>query len=188
MEDPFSESSLIPGNVAVMSEDSPAAIGAGCGATSATASDAAGSNIANNAICHSRYPSGEMRTVRVKGGTETLYDRQASLKEVCEGFGAPEGLHLTAGMSCALIAAAAVWGGPQVNAGASALCDSTAIVDGYDSGGLVGLSSSVAQEKACGYFSDVFAGGAWSPPARHRRPAPARLLSASSPTKRSPRF
>jgi hypothetical protein len=157
----FSEYSLIPGDVAVMAEDSSAAIGAGCSETSATASEGGlGSKVDSDAICMSRYPSGQIRDVSVKGGSERIYDRQASLENVCAGFGAPEDLQLTAGMSCALIAAAAVWGGPEVNAGSSELCDTTAIVEGYDSGGWVGVSSSVAEEKACGYFSDVFAGGA----------------------------
>jgi hypothetical protein len=147
--------------VAVLAAYTATATAAGCGATSATAGDqGGGSNVDSDAICNSRYPSGQIHTVGVRGGTETVYDRQASLEDVCAGFGAPEGLKLTPGMSCALIAAAAVWGGPAVNAGSSDLCDSTAIVDGYASGGWAGASSSAAEEEACGYFSDVFAGGA----------------------------
>jgi len=157
----FSAYSLIPGDVAVMAEDTSAAIRSGCSATRATASDAGlGSNVDTDAICNSRYPSGQIRSVDVKGGTETIYDRQASLRTVCAGFGAPDDLRLTPGMSCALIAAAAVWGGPGVNAGASELCDTTAIVQGYSSKGWVGVASAAAEEKACGYFSEVFAGGA----------------------------
>jgi hypothetical protein len=157
----FSEYSLIPGEVAVMAQDPSTAVGEGCTTTSATG--VVGETAAqadSDAICNSRYPSGQIQTVSVKGGTDTIYDRQASLETICAGFGAPEGLHLTPGMSCALIAAVAVWAGPEVNAGSSKLCDTTAIVEGYESGGWAGVSSSVAQEKACGYFSDVFAGGA----------------------------
>jgi len=157
----YSEYALIPGDFTVMAQDAAGAISAGCKSTPATASVAGGaSRVSTDAICNARYPSGRQRTVRVKGGTETIFDRQASLERVCLGFGAPEGLKLTPGMSCALIAAAATWGGPAVNAGTSSLCDTATVVAGYNSGGWAGVTSSLAESKACGYFSDVFAGGA----------------------------
>lgn len=156
----YSESNLIPGDVAVLAADSAVAVNAGCKllkAPSGNSGDASKTSVAE--ICNSRYPSGQTHTVKVRGGTNTVYDRQASLEQVCLGFGAPEGLQLTPGMSCALIAAAATYGGPAVNAGTSKLCDTTAIASGYESDGWAGVSSSLASDKACGYFSDVFAGG-----------------------------
>lgn len=105
--------------------------------------------------CMSRYPSGSRHTRHVFGGTETNYDRQDSLYEVCTGFGAPEGLHLTQSMQCALIAAAATYGGPVVNAGVSLGCNTGSIASGFSSGRWLGAASGVA----CGYFSTVFATG-----------------------------
>ena len=160
--DCFSESSLIPGNVPFLAAEPAVAIDYGCHAPKSRGG--APRNVAQtpspDAVCNARYPSGRSATTTVSGGHQTVYDRQASLEHVCAGFGAPEDLQLTAGMSCALIAAAATYGGPAVDAGSDKLCDTTAIVSGYRSGGWEGASSSVAEEKACGYFSDVFAGGA----------------------------
>ena len=107
--------------------------------------------------CIPRYPSGLQKTKNVFGGKETLYDRQSSLYHVCEGFGAPESFHftLTPTMQCALIAAAATYGGPVGNAGASRGCDLVNVASALSSGHWLGAASS----KACGYFSDIFAGG-----------------------------
>jgi hypothetical protein len=107
--------------------------------------------------CISRYPSSIQKTVKIFGGTRTLYDRQASLLHVCSGFGAPDqsGFKLTPSMQCAMIAAAATYGGPVVNAGANAGCASGSIVGAYNSGHWLGAVAGVG----CGYFSDIFAGG-----------------------------
>jgi len=107
--------------------------------------------------CISRYPSGKQKTRHVFGGSETDYDRQSSLYHVCEGFGAPDAFHftLTPTMQCALIAAAATYGGPIVNVGVSRGCDLVSIASALGSGNWLGAVSG----KACGYFSDVFAGG-----------------------------
>jgi len=107
--------------------------------------------------CILRYPSGVQRTTKISGGAQTLYDRQASLYQVCEGFGAPEhvGFTLTPSMQCALIAAAATYGGPVVNAGVSRGCDAGSIYNAYRSGDWLGAAKSYG----CGYFSTIFAGG-----------------------------
>jgi hypothetical protein len=106
-------------------------------------------------LCIARFPSGIQRTYHVFGGTETRYDRQSSLFHVCEGFGVPEGFQLTPEMQCALIAAAATFGGPVVSAGTSGGCDLVGIASAYSSGRWLGAAAS----KACGFFSDVFATG-----------------------------
>jgi len=108
-------------------------------------------------VCRLRYPSGIERTTKIRFGRQTLFDRQASLYQVCSGFGAPDhvGFKLTPAMQCALIAAAATYGGPVVNKGVSTGCTGGDIVNAYSSGDWLGAVTSYG----CGYFSDIFAGG-----------------------------
>jgi hypothetical protein len=105
--------------------------------------------------CIARYPSGLQKTKHIFGGSETLYDRQSSLLHVCAGFGAPEGVSLSSSMQCALIAAAATYGGPVVNAGVSAGCNTGSIASSLGSSHWLGAASGIA----CGYFSTIFATG-----------------------------
>ena len=108
--------------------------------------------------CSTRYPGGgRQRTKKTFGGTQTLFDREASLFHVCEGFGAPDrqGFKLTETMKCAIIAAAATYGGPAVNKGVSRACDAAEIARNLSSGHWLGAAQSIG----CGYFSDIFAGG-----------------------------
>ena len=106
--------------------------------------------------CQTRFPSGQITDSKFLGGSRRVFDRQASLYQVCEGFGAPESLKvkLTTAQKCALIAAFAVWGGPSVDAAdVSHVCGAVGVISAYRSGGWLGAAKSFA----CGFFSDIFA-------------------------------
>ena len=106
--------------------------------------------------CTSRYPSGVRNTTKGSITTTTSFDRQASLYSVCEGFGVPTtgGFQLTPTMQCAIIAAAAAYGGgPVVSQGVSDGCEAGEIAEHLQSGRWLGGVASLG----CGFFSDVFA-------------------------------
>ena len=106
--------------------------------------------------CVASYPNTRTITTDQFGGEKKVYDRAASLYQVCAGFGAPEALDLTPGMKCALIGAAATFAPPAVSSGADLACETTAVVNAYRSGDWAGYAAG----QACGYFSKVFAGAA----------------------------
>jgi hypothetical protein len=102
-------------------------------------------------VCIQAYPEGNQHTQ----GKVTVWDRQLSLRQVCDGsFGAPEGLILSAPMRCALIAAAATYGGPVGLTVAHRLCDATEVSNAYLSKDWLGYS----RDKGCEYFSEIFGG------------------------------
>jgi len=105
--------------------------------------------------CATAYPKFKSTTRKALGGKRTVYNRAASLDLVCGGFGAPEDLKLTPEMECALVAAAATFGGPPLGVNASRACDALAYADAFRTGNWLGAVAG----QACGYFSDVFAGG-----------------------------
>jgi hypothetical protein len=104
--------------------------------------------------CLLRYPSGLQKAV----GRTTLFDRQASLYQVCAGFGAPVSVTLTPAMKCAIIAAAATYAGAVVNAGVSKGCAAADIAAAFRSGRWLNAVRQGLKGTACGYFSDIFAG------------------------------
>jgi hypothetical protein len=106
-------------------------------------------------VCRPLGEAGETSYHHVTGGSRTTYDREASLFHVCEGFGAPDDVHFSPQMKCALLAAAATFGGPPVNVATDRLCDAVAIGDAYRSGNWLGAAAG----HTCGYFAEVFAGG-----------------------------
>lgn len=106
--------------------------------------------------CVASYPNTRTITTDQFGGEKKVFDRAASLYQVCAGFGAPEALELTPAMKCALIGAAATFGPPAVGSGAKLACETTAIVNAYRSGDWAGYAAG----QACGYFSEAFAGAA----------------------------
>lgn len=103
-------------------------------------------------VCLSTYGAGNQKVV----GKQTVYDRSASLYQVCEGFGAPDkdGFHLTPTMQCAIIAAVATFGGPVVNVGVATGCGGGDVYGSFQAHKWLGLAKGVA----CGYFGDIFAG------------------------------
>jgi hypothetical protein len=105
--------------------------------------------------CLAIYGSGSQATHGIFGGTETDYDRTASLYQQCEGFGAPAGLNLSPEMKCALIAAAASYAGFPTNQAVKSACDALGVVDSIANGGW--LSS--GEDYACGLFAEAFATG-----------------------------
>ena len=126
--------------------DPPGALDAGCNSP-------AGVSGAHDALCRHQYPHGQQKTT----SHVTVDDQEFSLFEVCEGFGAPEGLLLTPPMKCAIIAAGAEFVGVRdVRDDVESLCKATDVVDAYQSGNWLGAAAG----KACGYFSDIFAVGA----------------------------
>jgi hypothetical protein len=104
--------------------------------------------------CIGAFAGGHRTTSKKLGGEETVFDRTESLYQVCAGFGAPEGLDLSPEMKCSLIAAAATFAGGPVSHGVDTACDTLAIADALQTGDWLGVSAG----KACGYFSEVFAG------------------------------
>ncbi len=111
--------------------------------------------ISNLSPCMEMYPNGFQSSTDIFGGTEMNWDREASLYQVCEGFGAPEGLSLSPSMQCALIAAAATYGGPVISEGISRGCQAGSIISDLESGQYLNGAASVA----CDYFGQVFATG-----------------------------
>lgn len=102
-------------------------------------------------VCFQAYGPGTQSTI----GGKTVYDRAASLYQACEGFGLDSsGFHLTPAMQCAIIAAAATYGGPVASAGVATGCSAGHVYDAYKSHNWLGL----AKTAACGYFGDIFAG------------------------------
>jgi hypothetical protein len=106
--------------------------------------------------CRSRYPAGQVTESKFLRGTRQVFDREAGLYQVCEGFGAPDtaGFTLTPTQQCAIIAAAATFRGPVVSAGVSHGCEAGEIVTDFRGHHWLGL----AKDVGCGYFSDIFAG------------------------------
>lgn len=110
------------------------------------------------------YASGTITDSKLLAGTGTrrLFDRNASIYQVCSGFGAPDtsGFHLTAGMQCALVAAAATYAGPPLTMGIDHVCSAQGIASAFADGGWLNGLKQTVESTACGWFSDVFAGGA----------------------------
>jgi hypothetical protein len=104
--------------------------------------------------CVGAFSGGRRKTTGKLGGKETVFDRTESLYQVCAGFGAPEGLDLSPEMKCALIAAAATFAAGPISHGVDQACDALSVADALQSGNWLGAAAS----KACGYFSEVFAG------------------------------
>jgi len=104
--------------------------------------------------CISSFSGGRRKTLGKFKGKETVYDRTESLYQVCAGFGAPQGLDLSPQMKCALIGAAATFAGGPISRGVDTACDTLSMAEALQSGDWLG----VAAGKACGYFSEVFAG------------------------------
>lgn len=105
--------------------------------------------------CVTAYPTTSQHSKKIFGGHEEVYDRAASLYQVCAGFGTPEGLDLSPEMKCALVAAAATFGGPPLSIRADQACNAISFANAYRSGDWVGAVGGTA----CGYFGQVFAGG-----------------------------
>jgi hypothetical protein len=101
------------------------------------------------------YPPGHRLTKKFFGGHQEIYDRAESLFQVCAGFGAPEGLNLSPEMKCALIAAGATFAGAPIAGETNTACNTVDIVNGMSNGDWLGPAAGLA----CGYFSDIFAGG-----------------------------
>lgn len=106
--------------------------------------------------CVESYKGGKRHSKKKVGGSETVFDRTESQYQVCAGFGAPEGLDLTPEMKCALIAAGATFAGGPVAGQVNTACNTLEIANALQTGDWLGPVAS----QACGYFSDVFAGGA----------------------------
>lgn len=105
--------------------------------------------------CLTRYVNSGTQTTRsILGGRETKFDRRASLYQVCEGWGMPEGIKLTPEMQCALIAAAATYGGPPIGYTVSRACDALGLAAGAIKRDWLGVATS----KACGLMAEAFAG------------------------------
>jgi von Willebrand factor type A domain len=105
--------------------------------------------------CITAYPNTRRHSKKIFGGHEEIYDRAASLYNVCAGFGAPEDLSYSPEMKCALVAAAATFAPPPTSIYADQACDAIGIAEAYRTGNWLGYAGG----KACGFFSEVFAGG-----------------------------
>lgn len=107
-------------------------------------------------ICLSAYRNGgTQRTHSIFGGSETIYDRTASVYQVCGGFGAPDSMQYSPAMQCALIAAVATYGGPVVNKGVAWGCTAGSVIEDFRQGDWLGAAAGFA----CGFFAEVFAEG-----------------------------
>ena len=106
--------------------------------------------------CITAYPHIQLSSKKIFGGHEEIYDRAASLYNVCAGFGAPEGLNFSPEMKCALVAAAATFGGPPLSFSAEKACNVLSYAEAFRTGNWLGAAAG----EACGYFGDTFAGAA----------------------------
>ena len=107
--------------------------------------------------CAEAYPGAEQHSTDQFGGHQTNANRQMSLYQVvCGDFGAPAGLNFSPAMKCALIAAAATYGGPEVSIPTNRACRGADILEAFQSNDWLGYATG----EACGFFSDVFATGA----------------------------
>ncbi len=107
--------------------------------------------------CLPAFPGGKQQTKKVFGGTQTNYDRAASLFDVCAGFGAPEDLQLTLSQKCAMITATAIAVGGHAGplAGLDTLCGGADTLNELASGNWAGAAGS----RACEYFGVVLGTG-----------------------------
>jgi von Willebrand factor type A domain len=106
--------------------------------------------------CIETYSTWPPKKVKKRFGEESIFDRSTSLFYVCAGWGAPD-LDYTPTMECALIAAAATFGGPPVKTAKKVIrraCDVVSVADAYRTGNWLGIPKG----KACGFFADVVAG------------------------------
>jgi hypothetical protein len=114
-----------------------------------------GSTAARSDVCQPLGHQEQTSRSHVIGGSRTTYNRAGSLFHICEGFGAPDKVNFSPAMKCAILAAAATFGGPGINVATNRLCSAVSIVDDLRSGNWLGIPSGAA----CGYFADIFAGG-----------------------------
>lgn len=122
------------------------------GCTSTTAGDAIAAE--HDRICAAAFP--DQSSQQVDGAT--VYDRSASLFQVCEGFGS-DGVAYDASMSCAvvgLIASEVGSRGEAVNLNTVAgLCDADSVVHSLQTGDW----ASAAGEAGCQVIGGIFAEG-----------------------------
>jgi hypothetical protein len=104
--------------------------------------------------CITVYGSGVQTTHNIFGGSETDYDRTASLFQQCEGFGSPDDREYSPEMKCALIAATGIVMGYPANVTTKDACDALGFADAVANGGWV----SAAGGWACDLLSEAFAG------------------------------
>lgn len=102
--------------------------------------------------CLERYPSGSSSTVETWYGSVTTYDQEASLFQVCEGFGTQESI-MTAAQKCAVIAAGATFLSGPVGS-IAVVCTTIDVLHAFETGDWIGLGKSVV----CGKFAPIFAG------------------------------
>ncbi len=107
--------------------------------------------------CFEVYGSGAMRSKKVFGGSETNFDRDASLYQVCAGFGSPEDFTWSTSTKCAFISAATVLAGGKLADPAlrsfDLLCSTAEVTTALAAGDYGGL----AKDEACELFGSLFA-------------------------------
>lgn len=101
---------------------------------------------ATQKVCVAAYPNAN----RVTDGGTTLFNRQASVREVdCNGFGGDAGFHVDGGIVCALTAAAIGPGFDKLSLFLDGSCSGAALAASHDVGIVAGA--------ACGMLSDLLA-------------------------------
>jgi hypothetical protein len=105
-------------------------------------------------VCFAAYGAGHQQTHSIFGGEETRYDRNASLLQQCEGFGAPDGLTYSPALKCAIVAMAVDAAAPHVGAGN--LCDAAGFAEQIGRGDWLGAAGGLG----CAFFGEVFSVGA----------------------------
>ncbi len=88
--------------------------------------------------------------------TYRTYDRVSSIWLVCTGFGAPEGLKLTTGMQCALLAAAASYAPMPGGETAKIACAAEEVKHALETGNWAGPAKGLG----CEFFGTILAGTA----------------------------
>jgi hypothetical protein len=97
-------------------------------------------------VCVTAYPNAN----RVTRGGVTLFNRQASVREVdCNGFGGDVNFHVDGGIVCALTAAAIGRGFDRLSLFVDGSCSGAALAANHDVGTVAGA--------ACGMLSDLLA-------------------------------
>lgn len=139
------------GSTTYIGVDPDVAVHYGC--TSPTATDHIQQE--RDAVCNQMYPASQQSESQTSSGTATIFNRTASLFQICEGFGSA-GVTFTPQMSCAVVALVAdqipLPVAPQLG-GARNLCNNATVINAYTKGTWL----KDAAQAGCQFFGSVFA-------------------------------
>jgi hypothetical protein len=103
-------------------------------------------------VCAAAFPHPVQVTTKIRFGRKTVYNQDLSRELVCSGsFGAPDGVHLSLGAQCDIIAAAYDLTDPAATDIGTVACSLASVPHG-------GAKAAV-KDAVCGYLADAFGVG-----------------------------